>query len=413
MSKPFEGIRILDFSQVVSGPFATNLLALMGADVIKFERPPGGDESRTFCVSSELLDRGMGSAFLAINAGKRSMSLDLKRPESIAIVRRLAEGADVMVENYRPGVMARLGLGYEDIKRIKPDIIYCSISGYGQEGPDRDAPAYDGAVQAACGVMSVTGYPEHNPVRVGFPFCDAATGQSAALAIASALYRKLATGAGQYIDIAMLDASLAMMTQVVAFTSVTGYVPGRIGNLAWSRRPTSDMFRAQDESLSLVVNSEAHYQLLFKTLGREDVLSDPRFATWALRTENVDALRTIIESALMSDKAVVWEERLRRAGIAAARVKTIGDALASPQLKHRNLLLTVPGPSGLDRPVTVMNAPFKCNEDGPGTDRPAPNVGQHNEEILKSLGYSDSDIAQLIEGGTLWRARPPARSAPA
>ena len=407
MSKPFEKVRILDFSQVVSGPFATSLLCLMGAEVIKFERPPGGDESRTFCASRELLERGMGSAFLALNAGKQSLSLDLKNAEAVAIVKQLIATADVIIENYRPGVMARLGLGYEAVKAIKPDIIYCSISGYGQEGPDRDAPAYDGAVQAAAGVMSITGYPEHEPVRVGFPFADASTGQAAALAIAGALYRKLATGKGQYIDIAMTDATLAMMTQIVAFTSVAGVVPGRIGNLAWSRRPTSDMFRASDQSLCLVVNSEAHYVKLFKALGREDVLSDPRFSDWEARSRNVTDLRAIIEGAFATDTAANWEARLRAAGVAAARVKDIGQALASPQLQTRNLLLTVPGPKGLDRPVTIMNAPFLCDEDGPGTDQPAPNIGEHNEAVLRGLGYSEEEIGAARGSGVFWE--PPRR----
>lgn len=405
MSKPFEKVRILDFSQVISGPLATNLLALMGADVIKFERPPAGDESRTFCASKELLAMGMGSAYLALNAGKRSTSLDMKKPEVIEAIRRLIPSADVVVENYRPGVMARLGLGYDAVKAIKPDIIYCSISGYGQEGPERDSPAYDGAVQAACGIMSINGYAENAPVRVGFPFSDSVTGGAAALAIAGALYRKLATGKGQYIDIAMVDASLAMMTQIVAFTSVAGVVPGRIGNLAWSRRPTSDMFRAKDEYLSMVVNSEPHYATLFKTLGREDVLADPRFADWDARTRNVADLRAIIEAALGTDTAAVWEQRLKRAGVAAARVKDIGQALSSPQMQHRNLLLTVPGPKGLDRPVTVMNAPFLCNEDGPGTDRPAPNVGEHNDQVLAEAGYSADEIAAFRRSGAIWEPR--------
>ena len=407
MSKPFENIRILDFSQVVSGPFATSLLTLMGADVIKFERPPGGDEARTFCASKDLLALGMGSAFLALNAGKRSMSLDMKKPEVIEAIFKLIAGADVIIENYRPGVMARLGLGYEAVKAIKPDIIYCSISGYGQEGPERDSPAYDGAVQAACGIMSITGYPDHNPVRVGFPFADASTGSAAALAISGALYRKLATGRGQYIDIAMVDASLAMMSQIVAFTSVAGVVPGRIGNMAWSRRPTSDMFRARDENLSLVVNSELHYVALFKTLGREDVLTDPRFADWDARSRNSAALRAAIEGALASDSAEVWEKRLKAAGVAAARVKDIGQALSSPQMKYRNLLLTVPGPKGLGRSVTIMNAPFMCNEDGPGTDRPAPNVGEHNDELLAEAGYSAKEIEAFRASGAIWEPRRP------
>jgi crotonobetainyl-CoA:carnitine CoA-transferase CaiB-like acyl-CoA transferase len=406
MARPFEGIRILDFSQVVSGPFATSLLTLMGAEVIKFERPPG-DESRTFCASPELLAKGAGSAFIALNCGKRSVSLDLKHPKAIEAVRRLVRNADVIVENYRPGVMARLGLGYAALKEVRPDLIYCSISGYGQRGPEVGSPAYDGAIQAACGIMSITGAPEGGPMRVGFPFSDAATGSSAALAIAGALFRRQRDGKGQYIDIAMVDASLSMMTQIVAFTSVAGVVPGQIGNMAWSRRPTSDLFRASDGSLMFVVNSEPQYALLLRTIGRPDVLEDPRFATWELRSRNITALRAVIEEALSTDTVANWEQRLKAAGVAAAQVKTIGEALASPQIAHRNLLLTVPGPAGVDRPVTVMNAPFLCDEDGPGTDRPAPAVGEHNAEVLSEAGYTPEEVACFEAEGVFWR--PPQR----
>jgi crotonobetainyl-CoA:carnitine CoA-transferase CaiB-like acyl-CoA transferase len=402
MARPFEGIRILDFSQVVSGPFATGLLTLMGADVIKFERPPGGDESRSFCASPELLALGAGSAFMALNVGKRSTTLDLKHPQAIEAIKRLVRDADVVIENYRPGVMARLGLGYDALKAIKRDLIYCSISGYGQEGPEAGSPAYDGAIQAACGIMSITGAPEAGPMRVGFPFSDAATGQSAALAIAGALFRRQASGKGQYIDIAMVDASLAMMTQIVAFCSVAGFNPGQIGNMAWSRRPTSDLFRCADGHLMLVVNSEPHYATLFRTIGRPEVLEDARFATWALRSEHALALRGIMEAALAADTVENWERRLKAAGVAAAQVKSIGEALASPQMAHRNLLLTVPGPKGVDRPVTVMNAPFLCDEDGPGTDRPPPACGEHNDVVLAEAGYTEQEIAALHAVGAFW-----------
>lgn len=406
MARPFEGIRVLDFSQVVSGPFATALLTLMGADVIKFERPPG-DESRSFCISPELLAQGAGSAFIALNCGKRSVSLDLKHPRAIEAVRRLVAGADVVVENYRPGVMARLGLGYAALKEVRPDLIYCSISGYGQEGPEVASPAYDGAIQAASGIMSITGTTEGGPMRVGFPFSDAATGSSAALAISGALFRRQREGKGQYIDLAMVDASLSMMTQIVAFTSVAGVVPGQIGNMAWSRRPTSDLFRAADGSLMFVVNSELHYALLFRTIDRPEVLEDPRFATWALRSQNVAALRAIIEEALATDTVANWERRLKAAGVAVAQVKNIGQALASPQMAHRNLLQTVPGPPGVDRPVTVMNAPFLCDEDGPGVERAAPGIGEHNAEVLAEAGYSPEEIAAFAREGAFWQA--PAR----
>ncbi len=187
----------------------------------------------------------------------------------------------------------------------------------------------------------------------------------------------------------------------------TTAMPGQIGNMAWSRRPTSDLFRAADGSLMFVVNSELHYALLFRTIDRPEVLEDPRFATWALRSQNVAALRAIIEEALATDTVANWERRLKAAGVAVAQVKNIGEALASPQLAHRNLLQTVPGPPGVDRPVTVMNAPFLCDEDGPGVERAAPGIGEHNAEVLAEAGYSPEEIAAFAREGAFWQA--PAR----
>ena len=402
MSRPFEGIRILDFSQVVSGPYGTEQLALLGADVIKFERPPGGDESRTFCTSKELLALGLGSSFLSLNAGKRSMSLDLKKPAAIELVKRLIPSAHVIVENFRPGAMARMGLGYDEVRRIKPDIVYCSITGYGQEGPDANAPAYDGAIQAASGVMSVTGETDGRPLRVGFPFSDVAAGAATALAISAALYRRLATGKGQYIDLAMVDATLSMMSPIVGYWLIAGTVPGRLGNMAWSRRPTSDMFKTRDGYLMFVVNTEPHFLKFCDAIGRPDLPADPRFTDWPSRSENVVALRAEIEGALAARGSVEWEPHLKAAGVTVSRVKNIAEVLQSEQMAYRNLLLTLEGTAGIDAPIRVLNAPYSCNEDGPGTDRPPPGIGQHNEEILHELGLAEADIAQLRSTGVLY-----------
>ena len=402
MPKPFEGIRILDFSQVVSGPYGTEQLALLGADVIKFERPPRGDEARTFCVSKDLLDRGLGSSFLSLNAGKRSMSLDLKKPESIEIIRKLIPTADVVVENFRPGVMARLGLGYEDVRGIKSDIVYCSITGYGQSGPDAGAPAYDGAIQAASGVMSITGHPDGGPLRVGFPFSDAATGLASALAISGALYRRLVTGKGQYIDMAMVDASLSMMAQVVGFWLIGGTVPGRLGNMAWSRRPTSDMFKTKDGYIMLVVNTEPQFLTFTRAIGLPDLHADPRFVDWPSRTANIAALRQEIEKALAVRGSVEWELHLKAAGVAASMVKNIAEVLESEQMKCRDFVLTLDGTVGIDGPIRVLNAPYSCDEDSPGTDSPPPGIGQHNEEILRECGLSDEEIARLRSQGVFF-----------
>jgi len=405
MSRPFENIRILDFSQVISGPYATELLALMGADVIKFERP-GGDETRTFCVNPDLLAKGLGSAYLSLNAGKRSVALDLKNPEAIEIVKRLVRNADVVVENFRPGTMARLGLGYDHLKTIKPDLVYCSISGFGQDGPGADSPAYDGAVQAASGIMSITGAPEHGPMRVGFPFSDVATGSAAALAIAGALMRKAVSGRGQYIDVAMVDASLSMMSPVIGYWLIGGELPGQIGNMAWSRRPTSDLFKTRDDYLMLVINREEHFLTFCETIGRPDLPADPRFADWPLRTQNRSALQAEITSALAADGAASWEVRMKAAGLAAARVASLRDVLESPQTAHRDMLLKLEGTAGLDRPITVLNTPFKYAEDPCGTDRPPPGCGQHTNEVLAEAGYSESEVATMRANRVMWTLRP-------
>ncbi|CAN5629267.1 CoA transferase [soil metagenome] len=401
MSKPFANIRILDFSHVISGPYATELLTMMGADVIRFERP-GGDETRTFCSSPELLAKGLGSAYLTLNAGKRSVAIDLKRSESIEMIRRLVPTADVIVENFRPGTMARLGLGYEDLKQIKPELVYCSISGYGQDGPERDSPAYDGAIQAASGIMSLTGHPETGPVRVGFPFSDVATGSAAALGIAGALYRKLATGQGQYIDIAMVDASLSMMSPIVGYWMIGGEVPSRLGNLAWSRRPSSDLFEASDDYLMLVVNREEHLRIFCETIGIGDLPGRPEFATWALRSHNRAAFKSAINTALAKGKAVDWERQLKAAGIAVARVASVDEVISSPQMAHRDLIIEVEGTVGHEQPIRVMNAPFKYAFDPCGTTRPPPGCGQHTDEVLGEVGYSSAEIAMLRERGVMW-----------
>ena len=391
MPRPFEGVRILDFTQVISGPFATQLLASLGADVIKIERPGTGDESRHFCCNRELLEKGMGSGFQSVNAGKRSVALDLKDKKNQAIVRKMTQAADVVVENFRPGVMARLGLAYEDLKAIKPDIIFCSVSGYGQSGPSAGYAGYDGAVQALSGLMSVTGHPECGPTRVGVPIIDMCSGYVAAFAIASALFRRAGTGSGQFIDVSMFDVSLSTMRSAIAWWQAGGD-PVLRGNQAWTRIPTSDTFQASDGQFMLVVNNERQFRILLSVVDREDILEDARFTDWPSRIKNGIALRTLLEERFATDTAKGWEERLTNAGLAVAIIKTIPDAMQHPQLSYRSLISEkgMSAKSGSE-PISFLNAPFMCTEGGPSLDRPPPELGMHTEELLKEFGLDDSD----------------------
>src|SRR5277367_5861199 len=280
--QPLEGIRIADFSHIMAGPYATHLLRLLGAEVIKIEAPGRGDAMRNY--GSDRSYDGMAPAFIAVNAGKKSVSLDLKNPACTEAVRRLIARSDVLVENFRPGVMSRLGFGYPEARRVKEDIIYCSISGYGQSGPLRDWPAIDNIVQATSGMMSLGGEPGDPPMRVGFPVVDTLTGQTAAFAIMAALVKRERGGRGEHIDVAMMDASLAFMASAVVPFLVTGQPMERTGNTGYSGQPTAALFEAADGSLiSLGVVQQSQFESLARVLGQEEWLIDPRFTTPDLR----------------------------------------------------------------------------------------------------------------------------------
>src|SRR5262247_646650 len=283
MTKPFAGVRILDFTRYLAGPYGTYQLALLGADVIKIEARDG-DDTRHQLVASEWAERKMPPGFLAVNGNKRSITLDLRKPEAVAIVKRLVAKADVVWENFRGGVMDRLGLGYEALSAVNPRLIYCAVSGFGQTGPERATAAFDGKLQAMSGIMSITGEPAHGPTRAGFAICDTIGGLTAALAVASALFQRMQTGRGQLVDVAMLDAALAFIPGPVSEYTVAGIVPRQIGNGSASRKPTASRFRARDGYIVLAVLTEKQFGSLMKTLGRADALTDPRFKDWPART---------------------------------------------------------------------------------------------------------------------------------
>ena len=276
MSKPFAGIRILDFTRYLAGPYGTYQLGLLGADVVKIESRDG-DETRSQLISKEWADRKMPPGFLAVNGNKRSITLDLRKPEAVDIVKRLVATADVVWENFRPGVMDKLGLGYEALSAINPRLIYCAVSGFGHTGPEKTTAAFDGKLQAMSGIMSITGEPAGGPMRAGFAICDTIGGITAALAVSSAIYQRTHTGRGQFVDVAMLDAALAFIPGPVSEYTVAGIEQKQIGNGSVSRKPTANRFRAKGGYIVLAVLTEKQFQSLMKTIGRPDALMDPRF----------------------------------------------------------------------------------------------------------------------------------------
>jgi len=397
MTKPFAGIRILDFTRYVAGPFGTYQLALLGADVVKIE-PKAGDDMRHSQLSKEWAAKGLGPSFMGINANKRSLTLDLQKPKAVEIVKRLAKDADVVWENFRPGVMDRFGLGYETLKTLNPQLIYCAVSGFGQNGPERSTAAFDGKLQAMSGVMSITGHEDKGPTRAGFALCDTIGAMTAAFAVSSALYQRKETGKGQFVDVSMLDAALSFLSGQVAEYTVAGHIHRQYGNLSSTGKVTGNRFKAGEGDLMLAVMTERQFANLMKGLGREDTLADPRFADWPSRSKNEPALRAIIEDALASDSAKNWEQRLTAADVPCAGIWSISEIVHHPQLAHRDVLQKIQSDEG---ELTLVGSGFRLAHGGGGIDRPPPKIGEHNAEILAEAGYDKAEIAALKDEGVV------------
>jgi crotonobetainyl-CoA:carnitine CoA-transferase CaiB-like acyl-CoA transferase len=391
LTRPFEGVKILDFTQVLAGPYASYQLALLGADVIKVERR-GGEDMRRTPLSREWADRGLAPAFQAVNGNKRSLTLDLSKPEAIAIVKQLAGQVDVVMENFRPGVMDKLGIGYAALSEINPRLIYCAISGFGQTGPGRSGAGYDGKIQALSGIMSITGHPETGPTRAGFAVCDVLSGHTAAFGVSSALFQRTHTGKGQLVDVSMLEATLAFLSGQVADYSVAGHRQQLSGNQAVSRRPTANLFKAGDGYLLLAVNSEKQYIALMTALGRSDALKDPRFVDWFARRENEPALRAIIEEALAARGAREWETILEEAGAPCASIWKVEEVIDHPQIAARGAIQELDTPYGRLR---FAGSGFRLAHGNGRLDHMAPEPSAHTEEVLASLGYDAKSIAEL------------------
>src|SRR5260221_1619942 len=298
MAKPFAGIRILDYTRYVAGPFGAYQFALLGAEVIKVEPKAGDDMRRSSPVRWEGSAKGLGPSFLGINSNKRSITLDRSKPAAVEIAKRLAADCDIVWENFRPGIMERFGLGYETLRALNPRLIYCAVPDFGQNGPERGTAAFDGKLQAMSGIMSITGHEDKGPTRAGFALCDTIGAMTAAFAVSSALFQRGRTGAGQFVDVTMLDAALSFLSGQVAEYTVTGHIHRQFGTLSSTGKATANPCRSGEGDLMLAVMTEKQFANLMRALGREDARAEPRFARRPSRAQNQPALRAVTEREL-------------------------------------------------------------------------------------------------------------------
>ena len=388
------GVRVLDLTNVLAGPFCAYQLALLGAEVIKVEEPRRGDLARQLGADPHLNAEFMGASFVAQNAGKQSLALDLKTEAGREAMLRLADSADVLIENFRPGVMRRLGLGQELLRQRNPRLIVCAISGFGQEGPLSKAPAYDQIVQGLSGVMSITGDEHSAPLRVGYPVCDTLGGLTAAFAITSALAGRASSGRGDFIDVSMLDATLVTMGWVVSNFLIAGREPQAMGNENFTAAP-SGTFTTGEGLLNIAANRQEQFVALTRLIGRPELAQDPRFAEREARKRHRAELKRLIEQALASKPAREWEALLAEQGVPAGRVLSVPEALDHPQVRQRELLAHFDGAAGIDRGFDVVRAGFRMDSGRPDVATPPPRLGEHSERILASLGYSTQEIAAM------------------
>ncbi len=394
MSGLLAGARVLDLTNVLAGPFCCYQLAQLGADVIKVEVPGSGDLARQLGADPELNRRGMGASFLAQNAGKRSITINLKSDKGCDVFKRLVAVSDVVVENFRPGVMERLGLGYAALKAIKPDIIYCAISGFGQDGPLKFNPAYDQIIQGLSGVMSVTGNAETAPLRVGYPVADTMGGITAAFAIAAALFRRERSGEGELIDVSMLESTLVAMGWQVSNWLIAGVRPQPMGNENMTASP-SGTFRTGEGLLNIAANKQEQFETLCALIGRKDMIVDARFAGREDRKRNRFELTLEIESALVAKSAPQWAAVLNQHGVPAGEVLDVPSVLEHAQIKERQLLRTFEQVPDVDRPVSVVRAGFRLASGDPAPAMPPPALGADTADILGELGFSKREVDEL------------------
>jgi crotonobetainyl-CoA:carnitine CoA-transferase CaiB-like acyl-CoA transferase len=395
--RPFEGIRILDCTHVLAGPFATYQLAVLGADVIKVEDPNEPDQSRESGADDALNRSLMGTSFLTQGSNKRAIALNLKTEGGREALKRLvAQWADVFVENYRPGAFRSLGLGYEDLARLNPGLIYVSMTAFGQDGPRGLQTAYDHAIQATSGITASTGTETSGPVKAGAPVIDYSTGTMGAFAISAALFQRTRTGKGQYVDMAMLDVALILQSSHITDALHSGYRPKRRG--LWHRYPPSRGYETKDGIVQLAASNGRQHRRFYEAIGESDYAKHTDYDGRNIDTEKKAAK---IAAKMKEKTAAEWEDYLQSRHVPAARVRELHEALADPHVKTRGVLHTHAEIPGVGKGVSVPLAAFKFAHDGPSIERPPPRLGEHTDEVLGIVGYTAAEIAALRNAGAI------------
>jgi crotonobetainyl-CoA:carnitine CoA-transferase CaiB-like acyl-CoA transferase len=393
--RPFEGVRILDCTHVLAGPFAAYQLAVLGADVIKVEDPNEPDQSRESGADMALNRKLMGTSFLTQGSNKRSLALNLKTEAGREALKRLAKDwADVLVENYRPGAFKALGLGYEDLSKLNPRLVYASMTAFGQDGPRGNQTAYDHAIQATSGITATTGTETSGPIKVGAPVIDYAVGTTGAFALAAALYQTARTGKGQYIDMAMMDVALILQASHVTDYFHNGHATKRAGNRM--RFPESSMQQASDGLLQLAASNKRQHRRFYNAIG--EAAEAERYSLDE-RNARYEEKQAIIARKIKEKTAQEWEDYFQSKHVPATRVRELRETLQDPQLKHRRVLHKHETVPGVDKAVTVPLAAFKFGHDGPSIERPPARLGEHTDEVLASVGYTKEEIAALRKAG--------------
>ncbi|HEY9477715.1 MAG TPA: CaiB/BaiF CoA-transferase family protein [Microbacteriaceae bacterium] len=389
------GLLVLDLTRILSGPFATMTLADLGADVVKVEQPGAGDDTRAWGPPSQ---GGEAAYFLSINRNKRSLAVDLKSPEGRAAVWKLALKADVLVENFRPGTAARLGFGFEEVSAANPGLVYASISGFGQTGPDAGRAGYDAIAQARSGIMSVTGEADGPPVRVGVSSADLTAGMWATIGILAALHEKQRTGRGQWVDISLLDGSVAWLTYVSSGYFASGKIPQRYGSAHPTIAPYQ-AFASSDGYVMVAVGNDGLWRRYAGAIGRPELADDDRFTTNAERVRHRDVLIPLLAHIMATRTTKDWVDALNSAGVPVGPIQTVDEALADPQVLARGMVAEVQHPTA--GALNLVNCPIHLTRTPAQVRTPPPLLGQHTDEVLSELGFDDATIASMHAAGTV------------